>query len=120
MGLRAFQAGVGPDRVMSGTAVCLGLMLAGCVTAPAKTPEAAGAQVTAQRLDDLERRVQRLEGRPPVQEPYRGREEIQAHIKALEAERAKLLLKYTDQYPAVRDIDRKLLILNEQLRKMTP
>ena len=64
--------------------------------------------------------MQRLEGRPPVQEPYRNREEIQEHIKSLETERAKLLVKYTDQHPAVRDIDRKLLILNEQLQKMAP
>jgi hypothetical protein len=27
-------------------------------------------------------------------------------------------VKYTDQHPAVRDIDRKLLILNEQLGMM--
>lgn len=78
-------------------------------------PEAARERATQQRLDELERRVQRLEGRPPVESPYRGREDVQAHIKTLEAERAKLLVKYTDQHPAVRDIDRRLLILNEQL-----
>jgi len=98
--------------------VSLGLLLVGCNAHPAKPPEVSGAVVTQQRLDDLERRMQRLEGRPPVEAPYRNREEIQAHIKTLEAERAKLLVKYTDQHPAVRDIDRKLLILNEQLGMM--
>lgn len=98
----------------------VGLFLVGCAPQAARYPNAAQEQVTAQRLDDLERRMQRLEGRPPVQEPYRNREEIQEHIKSLESERAKLLVKYTDQHPAVRDIDRKLLILNEQLQKLAP
>ena len=94
--------------------------LGGCASDPSPSPVADNTKVTQHRLDDLERRVQRLESRPPVEEPYRDREEIQAHIKRLEAERAKLLMKYTDQHPAVRDIDRKLLILNAQLRKLEP
>jgi hypothetical protein len=98
--------------------VVLTLLLAGCATPSATTPESARGQSVQERLDDLERRVQRLEGRPPVEPPYRNRADVQSHIKALEAERAKLLVKYTDQHPAVRDIDRKLLILNEQLRMM--
>lgn len=83
-------------------------------------PPAAGPATTEQRLTDIERRVQRLESRPPVEAPARSREEVQAHIKGLESERAKLLVKYTDQHPAVRDIDRKLLILGEQLRLIEP
>lgn len=94
------------------------LLLAGCASPSATMPEAARELATQQRLDELERRVQRLEGRPPVQEPYRNREEVLAHIKALETERTRLLVKYTDQHPAVRDIDRRLLILNEQLGMM--
>lgn len=71
-------------------------------------------------MADLERRVQRLENRPPVEVPYRNRDEIQAHISQLEAERGKLLLKYTEQNPAVLDINRKLLILREQQRMLEP
>jgi hypothetical protein len=97
----------------------LSLLVSGCAVQPSAPPTADKA-TTEQRLDDLERRVQHLEGRPPVEVPYRNREEIQTHIKFLESERAKLLVKYTDQHPAVRDIDRKLLILNEQLHRLAP
>ncbi len=71
-------------------------------------------------MADLERRVQRLESHPSVEAPYRNRDDIQAHISQLETERGKLLLKYTELNPAVRDIDRKLLILREQLRMFEP
>lgn len=94
--------------------------LAGCASDPSASPAADNTKVMQHRLEDLERRVQRLESRPSVEEPYRVREEIQAHIKRLEAERAKLLVKYTDQHPAVRDIDRRRLILNEQLQQLGP
>lgn len=100
--------------------LALGGFLTGCAATPPAAPALENTQLTHQRLDDLERRVQRLEGRPSVEEPYRDRDEIQAHIKRLEAERARLLVKYTDQHPAVRDIDRKLLILNEQLQRLAP
>lgn len=106
--------------VRYGAMLTFGLGLAACASAPSRTAEPSLEQATAQRLDDLERRMQRLEGRPPVQEPYRSREEVQAHIKTLETERARLLVKYTDQHPVVRDIDRRLLILNEQLQKLAP
>lgn len=101
--------------------VAAGGFLPGCSSSPSAPPEDGHAKATQQRLDDLERRVQRLEGRPAsVDVPYRGREELQTHIKQLETERARLLVKYTDQHPAVRDIDRKLLILNEQLQRLAP
>lgn len=106
-------------RAMAVSPFLLGAVLVGCATRQTPpVPETAGT--VDQRLDDLERRLQRLEGRPPVAAPYRDRGEIQAHIKALESERDKLLVKYTDQHPAVRDIDRQLLILNEQLGKLAP
>lgn len=97
----------------------LGLLLAGCASHE-MVPAVASQTATEQRLADLERRVQRLESRPPVQAPYGNREDIQTHIDQLETERGKLLLKYTEQYPAVRDIDRQLLILREQLRMLEP
>lgn len=99
-------------------ALALGLLLTACASHEVNLPEAAAT--TEQRVADLERRVQRLEGRPPVAAPNRSPEDIQAHIKSLESDRARLLVKYTDQHPAVRDIDRKLLILNEQLRQLAP
>lgn len=71
-----------------------------------------------QRLFDLERRMERLEARPAVQPAYRTREEVQAHIKTLEDERTKLLIDYHAQHPAIKDIDRRLEILNVQLRML--
>jgi uncharacterized protein YceH (UPF0502 family) len=103
-----------------GTVVLLGLLLPSCASPPAKLPDAGEDLHTEQRLADLERRVQRLEGRPVVEMPHQDREDVHAHIASLEAERARLLVKYTDQHPAVRDIERKLLILKEQLRKLEP
>jgi hypothetical protein len=90
------------------------LLLAACASPDAAAP-ANGMSQVERRLLDLEQRVERLEDRPLAKHPNRDRAEIQAHIQSLEAERAKLLVKYTDQHPAVRDIDRRLLILNEQL-----
>lgn len=69
---------------------------------------------------DLERRVQRLESRPTALAPFRSRAEIQAQVRDLEAQRAHLLTQYTIQHPAVRDIERQLLILNQQLRELAP
>lgn len=71
-----------------------------------------------QRLLDLERRVERLEAHPAVEPPYRSKAEIQAHIRTLEAERDKLLTRYLAQHPEIRDIDRKLEILNSQLKTL--
>jgi hypothetical protein len=96
------------------------LLLAGCAAHQAAAPVASQTATTEQRLMDLERRLQRLESRPPVEAPYGNREEVLARIQQLEAERGNLLLKYTEQHPAVRDIDRKLLILREQLRMLEP
>ena len=95
--------------------VALALALAACGT-PA--PPKADTPSVEQRLFDLERRMERLEARPAVQSPYRTKEEIQAHIKALEEERATLLADYLPQHPAIKDIDRRLEILNVQLRMM--
>ena len=93
--------------------VALTLALAACGTPPkADTPS------QEQRLFDLERRMERLEARPAVQPPYRNKEEIQAHIKALEGERTQLLTDYHAQHPAIKDIDRRLEILNVQLRML--
>lgn len=93
----------------------LSLLVAGCAANhPASSSREAGLGLE-QRLDDLERRIQRLEGRPQVEQAYRDATEIRAHMNQLQAERARLLLKYTDQHPAVRDIDRSLGILQQQL-----
>lgn len=73
-----------------------------------------------QRLTDLGGVYNELEKRTPVEVFYSNLNDIQAHIRQLEAERGKLLLKYTALNPVVRDIDRKLLFLGEQLRMPEP
>lgn len=95
--------------------VALALMLTDCETpAPAKSGEPA----LTQRVNELEQRVERLEARPAVQPPLRSRTEIETHIKSLEAEHTKLLVDYLPQHPAIRDIDRRLDILNAQLKTL--
>ena len=93
--------------------LALTFALAACGSpAPSKTDTPS----VEQRLSDLERRVDMLEARPEVQPPYRSKAEIQAHIAALEAERGKLLALYYPQHPEIKDIDRRLEILNFQLQ----
>jgi len=104
-----------PTLSLSCLTVALAFALAACGT---QMPPKADAPSLEQRLFDLERRTERLEARPAVQPPHRSREEIQAHIKALEAERSKLLIDYLPQHPAIKDIDRRLEILNVQLRML--
>jgi hypothetical protein len=96
----------------------LGLILSGCVPHQATNPTSDKA--AAERLDNLEQRLQKLEVRTPLASPYRNREEIQVQITQLEDSRAKLLLSYTELHPAVRDVDRKLIILRDQFNKMAP
>lgn len=98
------------------SSVALVLVLTACAAVP---PEKSEAPPLTQRVNALEERVERLEARPVIQPPLRSRAEIEAHIKSLEAERAKLLVDYLPQHPAIRDIDRRLDILNAQL-KMAP
>ncbi|HNQ05180.1 MAG TPA: hypothetical protein PKH69_11285 [Thiobacillaceae bacterium] len=91
-------------------------LLAGCATThPPATADQMDASGVQRRLDELERRVQSLEERPPLEKSYLSREEIQGQMRQLEVERARLRLKYTDQHPAIRDIDRGLRILARQL-----
>ncbi|MEW5967547.1 MAG: hypothetical protein AB1720_11255 [Pseudomonadota bacterium] len=69
-----------------------------------------------QRVSDLERRLERLEARPEVQAPYRSRAELEAAIQSLQAERTRLLSRYTGQHPEIRDLDRRLAILDRQMK----
>ncbi len=95
--------------------LALTFALAACgSSAPPKTDTPS----VEQRLSDLERRVDMLEARPEVQLPYRSKAEIQANIEALEAERGKLLTHYYPQHPEIKDIDRRLEILNSQLQML--
>ena len=93
----------------------LAIALAGCGSS---APPKADAPSVEQRLSDLERRVEKLEARPAVAPPLRSKAEIESQIKALEAERAKLLARYLPQHPEIRDIDRQLAILNSQLKML--
>jgi hypothetical protein len=90
----------------------IALVLGGC----AQPPPGTGTPSVEHRLSNLERRVENLEALPQVEPPYRNKEAIQADIKALEEERGKLLIRYTAQHPAIRDIDRRLAILDKQLK----
>jgi hypothetical protein len=95
--------------------VALVFSLAACGSqAPPKTD----APSLEQRMFELERRVERLEARPAIKPPYRNKAEIQANIRALEDERAKLLTRYLPQHPYIKDIDRELEILNSQLNML--
>jgi len=64
------------------------------------------------------RRMESLEARPLVKPPFRSKAEIQANIEALEVERAQLLARYFTPHPEIKDIDRKLEILNTQLKML--
>lgn len=114
------------DRPGAWLLVPLILILSGCAAHEAAPPDA-GEQAAArrlsaieQRLAEIERRLLRLESLPPVEAPYGNRDDVQNQIGQLETERGKLLLNYTEQHPAVRTLDRKLLILREQLRMLAP
>jgi hypothetical protein len=96
--------------------IALAFALAAC--APHASLPSTDTPSQEQRLLDLERRMERLEARHGVEPPYRSKAEIQAHIRELEAERGKLMISYTAEHPAIKDIDRKLEILNNQLEML--
>lgn len=100
--------------ISSRSCLMLGLPFALAACGSPALPKADTPSVE-QRLSDLERRVDMLEARPAVQPPYRSKAEIRANIEALEAERSKLLTDYYPQHPEIKDIDRRLEILNSQL-----
>lgn len=96
---------------------CLKLALAFALAACGSiAPTRTDTPLLEQRMLELEHRMERLEARPEIKPPYRSQAEIQAHIKALQDERAELLTRYFDQHPAIRDIDRRLDILDRQLK----
>jgi TolA-binding protein len=89
--------------------------LGACASQRTSAPEPTALE---QRLQKLEGRIESLERRDTIepQAPYRSREEIAARIRALETERDTLLIQYTSAHPAVRDVDRRLRILREQIQ----
>jgi hypothetical protein len=95
--------------------VALAFALAACAS---NAPPKADTPSLEQRVLELEHRIEMLEARPEVKPPYRSKEEIQANIKSLEAERGELLTRYFAQHPAIKDIDRRLEILNSQLKML--
>jgi len=102
-----------PMLFRTGVTVALACALVACASNAPPTSETPSVE---QRLADMERRIEMLEARPSIEPPYRDRAEIEAHIQALEAERAALLTRYLTEHPLIRDIDRRLLILNNQLK----
>jgi hypothetical protein len=101
-----------PLSLRHGLTLALACALVACAT-PAPPPPSDPA--LERRMTELERRIEALELRPAIAPPYRDKAEIQAHIESLEAERAELLSRYLPQHPAIRDLDRRLAILNVQL-----
>ncbi len=96
-------------------AIALMLVLTGCGTPASSPPDTPSLE---KRMDALELRMQTLEARPVANPPYRSRQEIEAHIETLEAERRKLLTRYFAEHPEIRDIDRKLGLLRSQLKML--
>lgn len=105
----------GWQRSTALAALSIALVVAGCASAPAgPTPEVVALerrlQAAEARLDSLERFVAAVPA-PPL----RPRDEIEAHVRTLEARRAEMLLRYTPAHPAVREIDLSLRLLRLQL-----
>lgn len=53
-----------------------------------------------------------------MQAPFRSRAELEAAIQLLQAERIRLLSRYTEQQPEIRDLDRRLAILDRQMKML--
>lgn len=90
------------------------LALTACAAPPAPSPEVVALE---QRLSQLEGRVELLERYVTAvpAPPLRSRDEIEQHIRSLEARRATLLQRYTPAHPEVRDVDLQLRLLRLQL-----
>jgi hypothetical protein len=86
----------------------LGATLAAC--APAPVPMTASPS--------MEAHMDKLEAGGEASHPYRNAQEIQANIDQLTEARSKLLARYTPTHPEIRDIDRRLRILDAQLRML--
>jgi hypothetical protein len=95
------------------------LVLGGCAQTPVSTP---GSELAAvqQRLQALEQRVEILDRRTAnlPSAPLRSRDEIDKNIQSLEAKRATLLMRFTEQHPEVRETDLSLRLLKLQLDMM--
>ena len=90
------------------------LGLAACATPPSPSPEVVALE---ERLSQLEGRIELLERYVTAvpAPPLRSRDDIEQHIRSLEAKRAALLQRYTPAHPEVRDVDLQLRLLRLQL-----
>lgn len=90
-----------------------GLLVLACAQVPTASADSIFPDRHVQtRADQTAASAPRDEAAPPT--PHRSREEIDADIQSLEAERADLLTKYAVAHPDVRAVDRRLRILREQ------
>lgn len=105
-----------PFASASAAVVAAGALLAACT--PHTTPMRPDTPTMEQRVSALEQRLERLEARPEVQAPFRSRAELEAAIQLLQAERIRLLSRYTEQHPEIRDLDRRLAILDRQMKML--
>jgi hypothetical protein len=93
------------------TAAALGLLFTAGLAAPALADSI---------FPDTQAHTRAEQAGPPAPDtataprPHRSREEIDADIQNLEAERAELLAKYSEAHPDVRALDRRLRILRER------
>ena len=100
-------------------------VLAGCATSPSVTPRKdvenrmgeSEARVQALPMEQSKIQVQSLDAQTPlvIPRPYQSKAELRAHIDALLNERAEFLRAYTPQHPDIRDIDRQIRILEQQI-----
>lgn len=105
-----------PFACTSAAVVTVGALLTACT--PHTTPMRQDTPTMEQRVSELEQRLERLEARPKVLAPYRSRVELEAAIQLLQAERIRLLNRYTEQHPEIRDLDRRLAILDRQMKML--
>lgn len=105
-----------PFACESTAVVAVGALLTAC--APHTTPMRLDTPTMEQRVSELEQRLERLEARPEVQAPYRSKAELEAAIQSLQEERIRLLSRYTEQHPEIRDLDRRLAILDSQMKML--
>jgi hypothetical protein len=93
---------------------CMGLLLAACAGQRQVPVNTAPKHPT----ETLEQRLEALSSQNVIQEQPPNADEIRAQIQALEQQRAKLLVRYTPQYPDVVLLDHQLLRLRAELQKL--
>jgi polyhydroxyalkanoate synthesis regulator phasin len=71
-----------------------------------------------QRIEALEQRVERLENRncSIVPLPHRAKDQLEAHLHALQIQRRNRLINVTEQHPDIVELDNQIRILQQQIK----